>query len=120
MPLMHRTNIVILDGADAPDEGQVAWLAQTGELGLGIPESKYISRITLRLTMGEGSQMDVYAQYDQSEDWEQLCHVRGTSLRSFSVPIRPRRCDFLRLRFQGTGDMKLYAMTKTIEKGSEG
>lgn len=116
----QNMNILILDGAQDPDEGLVSWLAQTGELGLGIPESKYISRITLRLTMAEGAAMDVYAQYDQSEQWEQLCHIRGTSLRSFSVPIRPRRCDFLRLQFQGQGDMKLYAMTKTIEKGSEG
>jgi hypothetical protein len=33
--------------------------------------------------------------------------------------VRPRRSDYLRLKFQGKGGVKLYAMTKTMEKGSE-
>ena len=112
-------NILILEGAPEPDEEKVMWMADTGELGLTSPDRKYISRITLRLSMEMGSYMDVYAKYDQSDTWEHLCHVRATSLRSFSVPIRPRRCDFLQLRLKGAGDMKLYGLTKTIEKGSD-
>lgn len=112
-------NILILDGAPEPDEGQVQWLAQTGELGLGNFWRKYISRVLLRLFLPVGSYMDVYAQYDQSREWVHLCHVRGTDLNSICVPVRPRRCDFLRLRFQGRGQMKLYGMVQIVEKGSE-
>jgi hypothetical protein len=80
---------------------------------------KYISRITLRLQMEVGSQMDIYAQYDLSDEWEHVCHIRGTNLRSFSIPIRPRRCDFMRLKVNGKGMGKIYSMTKTIEQGSD-
>jgi hypothetical protein len=69
--------------------------------------------------MEVGSQMDIYAQYDLSEEWVEVCHIRGTDLRSFSIPIRPRRCDYMRLKFVGRGGCKIYAMTKTIEQGSE-
>ena len=48
-----------------------------------------------------------------------LGQVYGTELRSFSLPVRPRRCDQLRLKLQGTGMCKLYSITKTLEKGSE-
>lgn len=110
---------VIRAMAGVPSQERVRWLAQTGELGLGEAEMQYISRITLRLTLEPGASMDISAQYDLSGEWEPLAHIRGTDLRSFSIPVRPRRSDYLRLRFQGEGNVKLYAMTKTIRKGSE-
>ena len=45
--------------------------------------------------------------------------MTGTSLRSFSVPIRPKRCDHMKLKIVGKGDAKIYSITKTIEQGSE-
>jgi hypothetical protein len=69
--------------------------------------------------MDIGAEMTIYAQYDLDEEWVQLCDLVGTSLRSFSIPIRPRRCDFMRLRIEGKGVAKIYSITKTIEQGSE-
>jgi hypothetical protein len=112
-------NIITLLGSGAEDEEEVKWMVETGELGVTSPDMKYISRITLRLQMEVGSQMDIYAQYDLSDEWVEVCHIRGTDLRSFSIPIRPRRCDYMRLKFKGSGGCKIYAMTKTIEQGSE-
>ena len=57
--------------------------------------------------------------YDDSGQWESLCRVFGTELRSFRIPLRVRRCDHMRLRFQGTGGAKLYSLTKILEKGSD-
>ena len=100
-------------------EEAVSWSAETGELGLSSPQRLYISRITLRLALDPGSVMNVYAQYDHEDHWEHLASVRHCRLGSFSIPVRPRRSDYLRLRFEGKGGARLYAMTKTIEKGSE-
>jgi hypothetical protein len=52
-------------------------------------------------------------------DWEQVCQMTVTSLRSFSVPVRPRRCDHFRIRIEGEGEGKIYSVTKTIEQGSD-
>jgi len=111
--------IITLLGSGDPYEEEIHWEAETGELGISSPDMKYISRITLRMAMEPGSSVDVYAQYDMSDEWVHLCRIFYTSLRSFSIPIRPRRCDFMRLKFVGTGGAKIYSMTKTIEQGSE-
>ena len=94
-------------------------MAVTGDLGLEIPEQKYITRLTLRLSLDPGSTLEIYAQYDREQTWVKLGQVYGTDLRSFSLPVRPRRCDQLRLKFQGKGMCKLYSITKTLGKGSE-
>ena len=78
-----------------------------------------ISRITFRMMLVVGAEMNIYAQYDLSDEWIHVGHFRGTSLRSFSVPIRPRRCDFMRLKIEARGMGKIYSMTKTIEQGSD-
>ena len=108
-----------LTGNTGTPEEKVSWMAVTGDLGLETPEQKYISRLTLRLSLEPGATLEVYAQYDREQTWVKLGQVYGTDLRSFSLPIRPRRCDQLRLKLQGRGMCKLYSLTKTIEKGSE-
>lgn len=108
-----------LTGNTGTPEDEVSWMAVTGDLGLELPEQKYISRLTLRLALEPGATLEIYAQYDREEAWVKLGQVYGTDLRSFSLPVRPRRCDQLRLKLQGTGMCKIYSITKTLEKGSE-
>jgi hypothetical protein len=112
-------NIITLLGSGEEDEPIVEWMVETGELGVSSPDMKYISRITLRLMLDIGSEMDIYAKYDMSDEWIPCGHFRGTDLRSFSIPIRPRRCDYMKLKFVGKGQCKIYSMTKTIEQGSD-
>lgn len=112
-------NIITLLGSGQEDESVVEWMVETGELGVSSPDMKYISRITLRMSMEIGAEMDIYAQYDLSDEWVHVCHIRSTNLRSFSIPIRPRRCDFMRLKIEAKGMGKVYSMTKTIEQGSD-
>jgi hypothetical protein len=112
-------NIITLLGSGEEDETDVEWMVETGELGITSPDMKYISRITFRMSMEVGAEMNIYAQYDLSDEWIQVCHIRSTSLRSFSIPFRPRRCDFMKLKIEAKGMGKIYAMTKTIEQGSD-
>ena len=112
-------NIITMFGSGEKDTGEVEWMLETGELGISSPDMKYISRITMRMSMDINAQMDIYAQYDMSDEWIHLCNIRGTSLRSFSIPIRPRRCDYMKIKIEGRGMAKIYSWTKTIEQGSE-
>ena len=111
--------IITLLGSGTPSADPVEWMAETGEIGLSSPDMKYISRLTLRMAMDIGSEFRIYAQYDFSEEWEHLTTIQGTNLRSFSLPIRPKRCDHMKLRFEGVGMAKIYSITKTIEQGSD-
>ena len=106
-------------GSGTPESAEVEWMAETGVIGASMPDKKYISRINVRLALDIGSKVYIYAQYDSIGDWEPLYVMTGTVLRSFTVPIRPKRCDHMRIRIVGEGDAKIYSITKTIEQGSD-
>lgn len=111
--------IVTMLGSGELDDTQVEWMAETGEIGISSPNMKYISRLTIRMSMDIGAVANISAQYDLDDDWVPVCDLTGTSLRSFSLPIKPRRCDYMKLRIDGVGMCKIYSITKTIEQGSE-
>ena len=100
-------------------EGPVRWMAELGEMGLESPDRQYVSRLDLRLAMELGAELTVYIRYDSGPGWEVLGSISGTTLRTFSLPLRLRRCDHFALRLEGEGDVKLYSITKTIMKGSD-
>ena len=111
--------IITMLGSGTKDLADVEWMAETGEIGISSPDMKYISRITLRMAMDIGAEVGIYAKYDFSDKWENVCVLKGDSLRSFSIPIRPKRCDHMKLRIEGVGAVRIYSITKTIEQGSE-
>lgn len=111
--------IVTMFGSGTMDETPVEWMAQTGELGISSPDMKFISRMILRMSAEVGTVINVYAQYDTDPEWILLCNIMSTGLRSFSVPIRPRRCDHMRLRIEGKGAARIYSLTRTITQGSD-
>lgn len=111
--------ILTMLGSGTKDTTPVEWMAQTGEIGLSSPDMKYISRLNVRMLLEIGATAEFYIQYSLNDEWEHICSMTGTSLRSFSVPIRPKRCDHMRLKIVGKGDAKIYSITKTIEQGSE-
>ena len=112
-------DIICMLGSGEDYEGDLDWMVQTGEIGISSPDMKYISRLTVRMAMDIGSEVRFYAQYDFSDEWEPLFSLRSDNLRSFSLPIRPKRCDHMKLRIEGEGMAKIYSITKTIEQGSE-
>jgi hypothetical protein len=116
----HDTkHIITMLGSGTQDSKRVPWMVETGLVGMSLPDMKYISRLLVRMSLEVGARVDVSIQYDSMGDWEQVCQMTVTSLRSFSVPVRPRRCDHFRIRIEGEGEGKIYSVTKTIEQGSD-
>ena len=101
------------------DDEEIEWFAETGVIGCSSPDKKYISRISFRLSMEVGQRIYVFAEYDSSGTWEQIGAITGSSLSTFTFPVRPKRCDHLRLRIVGTGSAKIYSISKTLEQGSD-
>ena len=116
----HDTRkIITMLGSGTQDRGKVKWMVQTGVIGTDMPDMKYVSRLLVRLSLEIGARVRLFAQYNSTGGWESLGTFTGTDLRSFSLPVRPRRCDHLRLRIEGEGDAKIYSITKTIDQGSD-
>ena len=100
-------------------ESPVEWYAETGDIGMGIPNNKYISKLQFRLEVPEGSMVKIELQYDSDGQWIEKYRINATRLRSFTVPIIPRRCDHMKVRISGVGDCKIYSFTRTVEEGSD-
>ncbi|MDY2716255.1 MAG: hypothetical protein SOV28_06310 [Bacteroidaceae bacterium] len=106
-------------GTGIQDDETIEWMAETGALGTDMPDKKYISRLLIRMSMAIGAVAKFYIQYDSQGWWSQIAAINGTTLRSFSFPIRPKRCDHFKLRIVGYGECKIYSISKTIEQGSD-
>ena len=106
-------------GGGTKDTKTVEWMAETGVIGVDSPDKKYLSRLTVRMWLDIGTQVYFFVQYDSGGEWEHLFTMTGNSLRSFAVPIRPKRCDHLRIRIVGEGDARIYSIAKVIEEGSD-
>ena len=113
----HR--IMTVRGTGVREEEPIRWSAVTGVIGTDSPDKKYISRMDVRLKLDVGARVTFFAEYDSSGEYEYLFAMTGKNLQSFSIPIRPKRCDHLRLRIVGVGDAKIFSICKTVEKGSD-
>ena len=106
-------------GSGAPDTTPVSWMAETGIIGTDSPDKKYISRLDVRMSLDLGATVMFFVQYDSLGEWEPLHTMTGTTLRSFPVSIRPKRCDHLRIRMVGEGEAKIFSICKSVEQGSD-
>ena len=111
--------IITMLGSGEQDMKKVPWMVETGVIGTSMPDMKYISRLMVRMSLEIGTRVRFSVQYDSMGGWEHLGTMVGINLRSFSIPLRPRRCDHLRLRIEGEGEARIYSITKTIEQGSD-
>ena len=113
----HR--IIAMLGSGEQYEPLVPWMFETGILGGSLPEKKYLVKLNIRLVLEYGSSLQILAQYDSVGPWENLGFITGTDLRSFTIPVKPRRCDHLRLRVEGEGKGIVFSITKTYTQGSD-
>ena len=115
----EKNTIKTLFGSGTKDTNKIKWMAETGILGTSSPDKKYISRLTIRLMMNIESRVMFSIQYDSTGEWENVCTLVGHNLKTFSLPIRPKRCDHFRLRIEGEGEVKIFSISKIIEQGSD-
>lgn len=114
-----KADIKTMFGSGKADTKPVKWEAETGIIGTDSPDKKYISKLNVRMSLDIGSTVYFYIQYDSCGEWEFLFNMTGTALKSFTIPIRIRRSDHLRLKIVGEGEAKIYSIVKTIEQGSD-
>jgi hypothetical protein len=112
-------NIRTMFGTGELDKEPVRWMATTGDIGVDLPDQKYISRVLFRMKLEKGTKVWFYISYDSDEEKKLLFTMEGKGLQSFTVPVRPRRCDHFRLTIEGKGSGRIYSYTKTIEQGSD-
>ena len=108
-----------LQGRRGEEETTVTWRMETGLRGYEITEHKYLSRYDIKLQLEKGGWMRVWLNYDSDGDWVQAAQIEGRGMTTLLLPVRPRRCDHLRLRLEGEGELRLFSVTRILRKGSD-
>ena len=81
--------------------------------------NQYMSRFDLRMYMEEGSRAELEIMYDSDGEWISQGEIRGARMKTFVLPVVPKRCDHLRFRIKGHGVFRLYSICRMMEVGSD-
>lgn len=100
-------------------EDNVEWMIESGDIGLELPDYKYISSLRIRMDIEINTFVKVEIKYD-SDLWATVYVAMGHCKRSFSIPFNIKRCDHIKLRLSGKGECKIYSISKVIEDGGDG
>jgi hypothetical protein len=82
--------------------------------------SHYLSRFDIRMYLEEGSRAELEIQYDANGEWTKQGSIQGNRMKTFVLPVVPKRCDHLRFRMRGNGGFRIYSITRRMEVGSDG
>ena len=112
--------LLSLTGQNGTAEEEISWSGTSRLFHYSLPERKYLGRVSLRMSLERGKRATLAVEYDSSGVWETIGTVTGTGLTgSFTLPLLPRRCDHFRLRLSGSGEVRLYSVSRQLETGSE-
>lgn len=114
-----ENSLLAMLGTDGTLEPYVPWSMESGLMYYQYPDRKYVSRYNLRLYMEEGAEVDVYIMYDSSGEWIRQGRIKMKGTRTVTLPIRPRRCDHLRMKLIGKGEVRLYSIARILTIGSD-
>ena len=99
-------------------EKSIEWCAVTGPLGMSLPNKKYLSSLTLRMSALKGASLRVSVSYDSSPNFNEVFYAQVPDVKkSFDIRITPRRCDHFAIKIEGEGEVRLHTLCKTIESG---
>ena len=110
---------IISIGGQGTPENDFHWQLETGEIGGLSPDYKTLSRLNLSLELEAGAEVTLAVSYDGGAEWREIARISGGKRRMLALPVAVRRCEYLRLRLEGTGAMRLHGITKTMEWGSD-
>lgn len=109
--------ILDLNGKAGTREASFPWSAESGILYYADPNQKYIQRYDIRLKCA--GKVDVFLEYDSSGEWIPSGTFAFTGINSVIIPIRPRRCDHLRMKLAGNAEVKIFSIARIYESGSD-
>ena len=115
-------NIYRMDKNTPASTEAVEWMAESGILGWDMVDQKYITRYNIRAQMAQGASLKVKIQYDSEGEWETKLDMSNATegTRTLLMPVYPRRCDHMRLRLEGTGDVKIMSISRILSGGGDG
>lgn len=126
-----NNTLISVRGSVGTVEGPLAWQAVFDLYGVHYNResnyddprrtrnNKYVSLFKIRLDLEDGAWMKLYMQYNSGK-WEYVGEKRGNGLRTFILPVVPKRCDHVRFKIEGRGQVTVYDISRIMEVGGDG
>ena len=100
-------------------EEYVEWYLESGDMGLEVPDFKFVNKLTLRAFVPSTSEISVEISYDD-RPFEPIGDIRGLEeTMTHVIHIIPYRCDHFRLKFMGHGKVRIYSLAISYEAESD-
>lgn len=104
-------------GNASGDKETFDWQVTFGIFGYAYERAKYLSRFNIRAQMEPESEMTFEIMYDSCGEWEAMGTMKAKALRTFMLPIIPRRFDHCQIRISGRGKTSIYSIARVFEEG---
>lgn len=108
----------IENDAATTEEENLESLAEFGDFYEGSPDRKRLNAIQIRTELETGAELTVKISFNGG-DFETIGTISNTGKKMYKLSIVPRRCDYWRLRIEGVGDWKIYAIAREFSQGSD-
>lgn len=128
----ENNTLLSVTGSVGTQESAPEWMAVFGISGVEYAPTQYgrtarndlngamyISRFDIRMFLEEGQYAKLEIMYDDNGIWTEQGEIRGKGMKSFLLPVIPKRCDHLRVRMKGRGAMKIFSIARYLEVGSD-
>lgn len=123
-----NNTLVSVRGSMGTQEDALDWIAVFGISGVEYRYSnradrrgmQYLSRFDIRMHMDEGAVAKLWIMYDSDGTWNFRGEIHGNRMKTFVLPVTPRRCDHLRVKLTGTGEFRIYSISRIMEAGADG
>lgn len=84
-----------------------------------VRNEKYVSLFKIRIALDEKAYMRLWIKYNEGR-YEFKGERRGDRLRTFVLPVIPKRCDHIRFKLTGHGGATVYGISRMMEVGGDG
>ena len=114
--------ILTMTGTAGEAEGLVEWMAETGLQGWEQVNQKYLTRYNIRAKLPAGTRIKFALEYDSDGKWwDKLGQENFTSsTKTMLMPVYPKRCDHIRMRIEGRGEIKIFSIARLMTNGGDG
>jgi len=85
-----------------------------------VRNAKYLSMFKIRMYLDPTAWMKLWIKYDENPLYELMETRTGSEMRTFVLPVIPKRCDHLRIKITGHGDMRIFDVSRIMEVGGDG
>lgn len=128
----ENNTLVSVRGSLGDPEADFDWAAEFDLVGVNYVQSsgydspdrirnaKYLSLFKIRMYLDPGAWMRLWIKYDESALYEMMGERHGHDMRTFVLPVLPKRCDHCRFKITGHGEARVYDLSRIMEVGGDG